>query len=328
MDIIEILAKKRNNVFQSEAWADFHAAVGSKSWVIKDDNIEGLIIKKPLHRLNGDRCYLYSPRGPVVKGKARLQDLKVFLRKVEALAKEEQAVFYRIEPYNLKQSDIYKFGFRKISKSVPLSLQHSPLDTLVLDIMQPEDKLLAGMKPKCRYNINLSKRKGVKVRTADKAEDIKTFYKLTQAVEGRGKYTGFDLDYYKNLYTTLASKGCVELFIAEHEGTPLAAILVSFYGQVATYLHGASGNEKRELMPSHALQWEAIKEAKRRNCRIYDFWGIAPSDDKKHSWAGITRFKKSFGGEVVSFDGIYDIAFNKHYYRLLTAVNSVRKILK
>lgn len=324
MEALKILSQKSNNLFQSEAWADFQTCLKRKSWVIKDDNIQGLVLKYPLYK---DKYYLYSPRGPIMGKNAKLQDLKLFLRKIEALAEKENAVFYRIEPYLLDQADIYKFGFRKITGHAPLSAQFSPENTLVLDIKRPEEKILADMKPKWRYNINLAKRKGVKVREGKGAKDIEIFYMLTREMEKRGGYKGHEYKYYEAMFKTLVKEDVLKLYIAEYEGSPLAAILVSYFGQVATYLHGASGNEKRELMPTYLLQWTAVCEARNRHCRVYDFWGVSPASAKNHSWAGISRFKRGFGGEELSFGGAYDLAFDKKYYKLLSTANRFRKIL-
>ncbi len=348
MEMLKILSQKSNNIFQSDAWADFQAGLKRKSWVVKGDNVQGLVLKYPLYK---DKYYFFSPRGPLMTKGAKLQDLKLFLRKVEHLAKEENAVFYRIEPYVLDQADIYKFGFRKMAKHAPVSQQFSPDNTLVLDTSRPEEKILADMKPKWRYNINLANRKGIKVREGISEKDIKIFYELTKEMEKRGGYKGHEYEYYKKMFEVLGNgsdkgerdssartprasvgmtegKDVLKLFIAEYEGQPLAAILVSYFDQVATYLHGASGNEQRELMPTYALQWAAIREAKNRNCRLYDFWGVSPKDEKNHLWAGISRFKRGFGGEEVSFGGAYDMAFDGKYYKLFSTANRFRKLMK
>ena len=52
MDITKILSHKSNNLFQSDAWADFQAGLKRKSWVVKGDNIQGLILKYPLLKQN------------------------------------------------------------------------------------------------------------------------------------------------------------------------------------------------------------------------------------------------------------------------------------
>jgi lipid II:glycine glycyltransferase (peptidoglycan interpeptide bridge formation enzyme) len=81
-------------------------------------------------------------------------------------------------------------------------------------------------------------------------------------------------------------------------------------------------------MPTYALQWRAICEAKNMRCRIYDFWGVSPKGDKNHPWTGISRFKRGFGGEELSFGGAYDMAFDGRYYKLLSTANRFRKLMK
>jgi lipid II:glycine glycyltransferase (peptidoglycan interpeptide bridge formation enzyme) len=116
--------------------------------------------------------------------------------------------------------------------------------------------------------------------------------------------------------------------VAEYKKEILAVLIVVFYGKLATYLHGASSNNRREYMPNHLAQWRAICEAKKRDCEIYDFWGIAPDDNPNHPWAGITRFKKSFGGEPIHLLGAYDFTFQTSWYKMFYLANATRKGLR
>ena len=107
--------------------------------------------------------------------------------------------------------------------------------------------------------------------------------------------------------------------MAEYERQIIAANLVNFYGDTATYLHGSSSSKNRQVMAPHLLQWEQIKEAKNRGMKYYDFWGF--DEDK---WPGVSRFKKGFGGEIVEYAGAYDLIWNKLWYQLY---NLAKKIL-
>ncbi|TSC74000.1 MAG: methicillin resistance protein, partial [Parcubacteria group bacterium Gr01-1014_33] len=107
-----------------------------------------------------------------------------------------------------------------------------------------------------------------------------------------------------------------ELFFAESEGRILAAALINFYHaqkgeSAATYLHGASSHEHREMMAPHLLHWRIIQEAKKRGCGTYDFWGI---DEKK--WPGVTRFKIGFGGDILEYPESVDVVYKRGLYRL------------
>ncbi len=294
-------------------------------WRVNSDNVAAVVVKHPLMK---KYHYLYSPRGPLLDDHTTPEDFQLFLRKVEALSGEENVVFYRIEPYLTGTIAVNSFGFDNITDQALLSRQCSPPDTLVLDLEKKEEELLAGMKSKCRYNLNLSRKKGVFVKDAREPDDIKIFYDLNLELEKRGRYHGHHFDYYNNLFMSLSGSNTMKLFIAEHEGQPLAAILVSYFGKVATYLHGASTREKRELMPSYALQWTAIKEAMNRGCSLYDFWGVAPVGEKEHPWSGISRFKRGFGGEELSFGGACDLVLNRKIYKLLSSANRVKKLFR
>ena len=214
--------------------------------------------------------------------------------------------------------------FRKVGKYSPLSRQYSPMDTQILNIDKRDDDLLVEMKPKWRYNIKLAYRKGIQVRQSTKLEDLHRFHELSLGMKDRG-YTPFDKTHYERLLYTLDHDKNVKLFVAEYNKQILSIILVTFYGEVATYLHGASSNEFREFMPNHAAQWEAILEAQRRGCKIYDFWGVAPDGVENHSWSGITRFKKGFGGRTVHFVGSFDAIFDKKWYNFFYLANLLRK---
>jgi peptidoglycan pentaglycine glycine transferase (the first glycine) len=316
-NLLKIYTERKNNIFQSKVWQQYQEAQGSKTWSISCDEEETLVIKKPLY---GQKSYLYVPHGPLTS----TEGWHVFLKKTKEIAQEENAVFLRIEPLRVPNGTLKDLRFRKVTEHSPLSHQLSPVNTLLLDLELSEEELLAKMKPKGRYNIRLAERKGIKVRQSQKMADLKVFHQLSLEMKERG-FSAFDLEHYKKMLATLAPSENIELFVAEHKKDILSCLLVLFYNDVAIYLHGASGNEKRELMPNHLAQWKAILEAKKRGCRVYDFWGIAPNEDQNHPWVGITRFKKSFGGEEVQFLGAYDFTFQPVWYKMFILLKIFKK---
>ena len=72
-------------------------------------------------------------------------------------------------------------------------------------------------------------------------------------------------------------------------------------------------------MAPYVLQWFEITRAKNDGFKYYDFWGIAPNDDPKHPWAGVTRFKKGFGGIIVEYGGTWEkgVSWKYNLYRIL-----------
>jgi lipid II:glycine glycyltransferase (peptidoglycan interpeptide bridge formation enzyme) len=138
-------------------------------------------------------------------------------------------------------------------------------------------------------------------------------------------------DYYRQAYDIFHPHDLCELFIAEFEHQPLAAIMVFTYGERAWYFYGASSDLHRNLMPTYLLQWEAMLWAKSRGCSEYDLWGIpdAPlesleADFKTRSdglW-GVYRFKRGFGGELRRSVGAWDRVYRPllyYFYRWWTS---------
>ena len=105
----------------------------------------------------------------------------------------------------------------------------------------------------------------------------------------------------------------------------LAAAIVAFYKGRATYLFGASSSEMRNLMTPYKLHWQIILEAKRRGIIEYDLFGIAPDDNLKHAWAGVTRFKKQFGGNEVKLLGSWDMIIRPTEYRIFKIAERLRR---
>lgn len=208
---------------------------------------------------------------------------------------------------------------RKLKK--PLS-DIQPPDTVLLDLTQTEDEILNAMKSKWRYNIRLAEKKDVKIKriTADDAEfenGMTVFYDLYKTTSERDGIALHSKSYYSDLFRCsqeTAGAPQISLYTAEHEGTPLAAIITLFAQNQAVYLYGASSNEKRNLMPAYLLQWTALCDAKKYGCKTYDFYGIPPTDDESHPMHGLYRFKTGFGGKIEHRIGSIDVPLSPLYF--------------
>ena len=219
-----------------------------------------------------------------------------------------------------------------------------PPDTTQVDLTRTEEEILAAMKSKWRYNINLAARKGVVVQktaldssSIEKAiDDFYALYKETSARDGIAMHAK---GYYKDLLELSAQeaqKGSdvpqVNLYMASHEGDNLGAIMTLFSKTESVYLYGCSSNKKRNLMPNFLLQWTAMKDAKAYGSRYYDMYGMPPTDDPSHPMHGLYLFKTGFGGRNVHRAGSYDVPL-KGIYKLCVLAEGARafwhkKILK
>ena len=247
-----------------------------------------------------------------------------------------------IEFFTNEEREEYLRMYKKAYKGEKICLKKSPTDvqppdTVLLALDKSEEELLSAMKPKWRYNIRLAEKKGVTVKAAG-AESIDSFYKVFMETAARDRIAVHGKDYYKSLLELSADGAHVKttLYIAEHEGETLAGIITLFTDTEAVYLYGASSDNKRNLMPAYLLQWTAIQDAKKFGSKVYDFYGIPPTDDEHHPMHGLYRFKTGFGGTVVHRAGSFDMPVKPvlyAFYILLEKLRAfyfkkVRKLLK
>jgi lipid II:glycine glycyltransferase (peptidoglycan interpeptide bridge formation enzyme) len=73
------------------------------------------------------------------------------------------------------------------------------------------------------------------------------------------------------------------------------------------------------------LQWEVIKEIKSRGLSMYNFWGVVPEDAKDHPWAGLSTFKRGFGGAEERYVHAKDFPISIWYY-FTYVIEKIRKI--
>ena len=322
------------------------------------------------HKLPIVGSYFYIPRGPVMRisnspsylisqpeadpplADNKIPNLKSEIKNLINLAKENNIGWIRIEPQNEKTLEV-------ISKVEPFSIQGSTFETrksphdmqprelFIIDITKSEEELLAEMKQKTRYNIKLSQKHNVSVKVISNFQFpisneipnsndqnpkfyIDKFIELVKITAERDKITPHPESYYRKMFEVIPAEN-LKLYVAEYQNKVIAANIIIHYGNTATYLHGASDNEYRNVMAPYLLQWQAIIDAKKAGLSRYDFGGINSKNQEprtKNSWQGITKFKTGFSPSTspIVFPGSYDIVVNpfKYYlYRVLQKLKSI-----
>lgn len=196
-----------------------------------------------------------------------------------------------------------------------------PSTTLLLDLTKTEDVLLAEMHQKTRYNIRLALKKGVTTRRASQ-DEFPLFWELLNKTYERQGIAKHPKQHYEAI---LQEPEFAYLVFAEYEGRVIGAHLMTKYESTVTYLHGGFDKEYASVMAPYLLQWEEIQRVRNEGYAVYDFWGISPvTADESHPLAGVTRFKKGFGGEVVSFGGAYEKIYTQKY-KLYSLIYSIYK---
>ena len=293
-----------------------------------------------LRKVNREKYIAYVPYGPVIEPDPELQgqlleelseSLRPFLPSGCMLIRYD----LRWESAWANDEDRYDLQHRWLGPPEPAiqemrmnfntttgnlrksSSDNLPSNTIFIGLEKETNQLLQKMKPKTRYNIQLSQRKGVVVKDVS-ADNLPVWYNLYKETAIRNGIYLQGIEYFEsivhNQQAHSASPARVHLLMAEANGLPLAGMFLAIAGGRATYLYGASSTELRNFMGTYALQWEAIKIAKASGCREYDMFGVSQPGLTSHPLYGLYRFKSGFGGYLYHRMGCWDYPLLQNDY--------------
>ncbi len=311
---------------QSPHYADFYRAMGERAWILglfRDGELLGGSLVVSTHAKRGS--YLYLPYGPVFDRGANNQQIKAIYDYIKELGKKGQYDFIRISPF-IQNATINRQLFQTLGCR-PAPMHVLAESTWLLDVSPSEEELIANMNKNHRNLIRRCEREGVRVEHHTDNDALERFHKLLDQTAKRHNFHRFSKEYINAEFNSFAPHGEALLFEAYlPDGRLDGSAVIMFYGTMACYRHSASLNLNPKLPTAYAIQWAVIKEAKRRGIMWYNLWGVATEGSSpKHPFAGITHFKKGFGGEGMELLHCHDFPLTIKYL-LNWVVESARRV--
>lgn len=303
----EELARRSQPPPLAQSWG-YGEVQAREGWHVKRVDLGRCVAQVQLQG-TGPTRWAYVPRGPVPAGEEELKALVEW-------ARSEHLCRLRVEPEATGD-------FAEVATAVGFGPHPSfqPQHTMIVKL-GPEDEMLASFKTKHRYNVRLSLRKGVEVEETDDAEELERQHAHTARRQGIRPPT---VAHYRRRLELLP---WCRVYVARVEGEAVAAIMVARFGGRAYYLFGGSSERHRQLMPSYAVQWTAMRAAAAAGCVDYDLWGVPPNgDDPNHPWHGLWQMKAGFNGTFVEYAGAWDLVLSPLRVLLGEGVHKTGKAL-
>ena len=240
---------------------------------------------------------------------------EVLSNELKKIAKEEKCDFIRVVPLS-KQNEENKKMFKKLGFKEAAMHANAYEATWKLDITPVEDELLKNMRKTTKYLIKQAeKNPDIAIEKSADFAEAETYLKLNGEVAKRQKFTPFSDNFIKKEFEAFSADGQAMWIFGKYKGEIAAGALVIFWSGIGFYHQAASLAKYAKFSIPYLLQWEAIKEAKRRDCKVYDFWGyIDPKVQPNHPWAGPTLFKMGFGGRAYEYIKTQDLQLSKKYW--------------
>jgi lipid II:glycine glycyltransferase (peptidoglycan interpeptide bridge formation enzyme) len=275
---------------QSEAYANWMRSLGWKIVISHQSSVTC-------------QNYIYLRKIPLIGSVVKLQrpNEPIPYEELAKIAKENRALFVKIEPDIsrngqglVKQLERHKYYYDRWALLAT--------KTIRINLAKSENDIYGQFSKDCRYEIR-------KAQTGDlviSRENFDSFYKLLKTANKiKGLWT-YPETQFRNMVKAFGDNVfCIDISIHRNQ-KPIAGCLVFIADKVAYYFLAGALPEGKKLHAPYLVVWEAIKEAKKRGCILWDFEGIyderVPSTKK---WKGFTHFKKSFGGEEITFPGSF-----------------------
>lgn len=317
---------------QSPSYGEFYEKMGEQSWmfgIYEADKLIGGSLVVSTHAKRGN--FLYLPYGPVfgehiLADKEKLRTaLKAFVDFLKGFAKKQHYDFIRLSPF-LDETKQTKQLFQSMGlRDAPMHMLAET--TWMLDITPSQDKLLSTMGKNHRNLIRRCMREGVRIEMKTDTEALKRFNDMHDTVAKRHSFHRFSPKYIANEFQAFVGVGeCVIFEAYLPDGRLDSSSIIIFFGGMANYRHSASLNLNKKLPTSYLIQWEVIKEAKKRGFVWYNLWGIAPQQTPKdHPFRGITHFKRGFGGFQKDLLHCHDVFLSWKYW-LNWTVETFRRV--
>jgi len=322
-----VLSCRPNTFLHSWEWGQVQVKSGEKVrylGIYQEDEQIGAALVITVNAKRG-RHYLI-PHGPLFKQDDHPSRVELFNELITYLRQQAQpdsTVAVKIAPLLIDNEENRQLFKNLRFRPAPLHV-HAEL-TWVLDIDQSEDQLLQAMRKTTRHAIIKAERNGVEVSISTNPADIDRFWPLYKTTKSRHHFIPFPKSFIQSQLDEFGQANRFFIVIASHQGQDVAAAIFIHFGGTVYYYHGASVKTPSSIPATQLLQWRAIQEAKRRGATKFNFWGISPANKPNHPFAGITTFKKGFGGQALNYLHAQDMPLSIQYWKLWV-IESYRKL--
>ncbi len=263
---------------QSSEYGEYMKRIG---WRVEKYHVSGIKYHVFIRRLLG------------LVSIAKVQRTSTMLPGLEEILRKDRVVMCKVEPregsLDSARDDIEKRGFR---------LDGWPLlasKTLRVDLRPSEEKILESFDKDTRYCI----RQVSNHKPQTTINNYDGFYEIWKKSSKRKNLWIPSKKDYNSLIECFGKK-VFSVCIDNNAGA-----LILIHDKCAYYYYAGATKEGNKNNLPYAVVWEAMKIAKKKGCKIWDFEGIYDSRFPNKGWLGFTRFKKGFGGREIEFAGSY-----------------------
>ncbi len=249
---------------------------------------------------------------------------KLIFDDMELQAKKLKCTFVRVRPQLQNTPENAKIfqqlGFRKAP--MYLSVEFAG----VLNLENSEEEILKNMRQRLRRALRKAEKNQITIEKTSDPKAIHDFYQIELQTAKRHDFYAFSEDFLTKQFAAFAKNDEAVLYIAKLNGEILAENFMIFYGNEASYHYGVSSELGTKYSGAPLLHMEAMRDARKRGIKRYNFWGIVDENDTKHRFYGVSVFKRGFGVEELKYLEARDLVLDKFsYYTKTLPIETLRR---
>ena len=230
--------------------------------------------------------------GPVSIAKIQRVELPLLWEELDKILKENRVFMCKLEPNYDSRFRIQNLRMRGFKQD---NWPMLGTKTLRIGLSGSLSIIYDSFKKDCRYGIRNAQNSIFNVQL-NKLDDFYNMWRRANRI--KKLWTPPKRDYDALVQSFGEKCFCITI-------NNLAGCLVLLHKNTAFYYFSGSLPEGKKLNFPYLAVWEALKEAKKRGCKEWDFEGIYDNRWPNNGWKGFTHFKKSFGGTEVEYCGSF-----------------------
>lgn len=252
-------------------------------------------------------CILYAPRGPICDYND-MDTLRELTEGARKLAKDCGAYLLRLDPRIEEIDETFAQRARSLGYAIDNASDFSlfqPRMCYVTDMTGLTPETLETIYHRtAKTHLHKAQKNGLTVRLGDDA-DLPAFCAMMEQVAQKNDFEARSESYFRSFLHGLGDKA--RLYIAEHEGVPVAASISVLEGDRGWFMYGCSDRNYLKLCPNELLQWQMQCDALRAGCRWFDFRGVEGRPVEDNPKFGLHRYKQGFGADFHAYVGQLDM---------------------
>ncbi len=314
------------NFLHAWQWGEFHLARGRqvvRRGVFVGGELAG--VYEGVVEVARRGTHLSIAGGPIVDWQNK-PAIKALRDDMKAEAAKYGCVFVRVRPQlELSEQSLQLFAQLGLKKApYYLSVEHAG----ILDLTRSEEDLLSDMRQRLRRALRKAEKNNITVETSTNPSDMAEFYQIQLQTAKRHDFMHFSESFLAKQFAAFAETGNAVLYTARYEGEILAQNFMIFYGNEASYHYGVSTELGTKLSGAPLLHMQAMRDARERGIKRYNFWGIVDEEDTSHRFYGVSVFKRGFGVEELKYVPAHDLVIKPLPYALTWLVETLRRRIR